>query len=112
MPGIVEFPSVVRDALEQFGHLFENEPQQKHFAEYLCGLILARRKSVAGINREFADTTDQSCLNRFVTEASWDEEAVNEARIDWHQEDPTTRFSERGVIAIDDVLITTLCSFL
>jgi SRSO17 transposase len=105
MPGIVEFPSVVRDALEQFGHLFENEPQQKHFAEYLCGLILARRKSVAGINSEFADTTDQSCLNRFVTEASWDEQAMNEARIDWHQEDPTTRFSERGVIAIDDVLI-------
>jgi SRSO17 transposase len=82
MPGIVEFPSVVRNALEQFGHLFENGPQQKHFAEYLCGLILARRKSVAGINREFADTTDQSCLNRFVTEASWDEQALNEARID------------------------------
>ena len=105
MPGIVDFPTVVRQAVERFGYLFENEPQRQHFGEYVCGLILAQRKSVAGINREFAETTDQSCLNRFITEAPWDEEAMNEARIEWHQEDVTTRFSERGVIAIDNVLI-------
>ena len=105
MPGIVEFPTVVRQAVERFGYLFENEPQRQHFGEYVCGLILAQRKSVVGINREFAETTDQSCLNRFITEAPWDEEAMNEARIEWHQEDVTTRFSERGVIAIDNVLI-------
>jgi hypothetical protein len=105
MPGIVEFPTVVQEAVEQFGDFFENTPQRLHFAEYVCGLILAQRKTVSGINREFAKTTDQSCLNRFLTEAPWDEEAMNEARIDWHQEDATTRFSERGVIAIDNVLI-------
>ncbi|NLH99402.1 MAG: IS701 family transposase, partial [Chthonomonadales bacterium] len=43
--------------------------------------------------------------NRFLTEAPWDAEALNEARIDWHQKDPSTRFSERGVIAIDNALI-------
>jgi hypothetical protein len=105
MPGIVEFPTVVRQAVEEFGHLFENERQRQHFAEYVCGLILAHRKTVMGINREFAETTDQSCLNRFLTEAPWDEETLNEARIEWHQEDATTRFSERGVVAIDNVLI-------
>jgi len=105
MPGIVQFPTVIQQAVEHFGDLLANEPQRRHFAEYLCGLMLAQRKTVAGINREFAETTDQSCLNRFLTEASWDEEQMNQARIDWHQEDPTTRFSERGVIAIDDVLI-------
>ena len=105
MPGIVEFPTVVQEAVERFGDFFGNTPQRLHFAEYVCGLIIAQRKTVAGINREFANTTDQSCLNRFLTEAPWDEEAMNEARIDWHQEDPTTRFSERGVIAIDNVLI-------
>ena len=105
MPGIVEFPTVVRQAVEEFGHLFDNERQRQHFAEYVCGLILAHRKTVVGINREYAETTDQSCLNRFLTEAPWDEDALNEARIDWHQEDATTRFSERGVIAIDNVLI-------
>ena len=105
MPGIVEFPKIIQDAVEEFAAAFENERQRKHFGEYLCGLILAQRKSVSGINREFAETTDQSCLNRFLTEASWDEEALNEARIDWHQKDVTTRFAERGVIAIDNVLI-------
>lgn len=105
MPGIVEFPKIIRDAVEEFGAAFGNERQRRHFGEYLCGLILAQRKSVSGINREFAETTDQSCLNRFVTEASWDEEMLNEARIDWHQKDVTTRFAERGVIAIDNVLI-------
>jgi len=105
MPGIVEWPTVVQQGLEQFGNLFENECQRRHFAEYVCGLIIAERKSVAGINREFAETTDQSCLNRFLTEAPWGAEALNEARIDWHQKDASTRFSERGVIAIDNVLI-------
>jgi hypothetical protein len=69
MPGIVEWPTVVQQGLEQFGNLFENECQRRHFAEYVCGLIIAERKSVAGINRELAETTDQSCLNRFLTEA-------------------------------------------
>lgn len=105
MPGIVEWPTVVRMGVEVFGHVFDNDCQRRHFAEYVCGLIIAHRKTVAGINREFAETTDQSCLNRFLTEAPWDAEALNEARIDWHQEDASTRFSERGVIAIDNVLI-------
>jgi len=105
MPGIVEFPTVIREALEQFAPQFDNECQRTHFAEYLCGLMLAQRKTVAGINREFADTTDQSCLNRFLTQAPWDEVALNQARIDWPQQDVQTRFSERGVIPIDNVLI-------
>ena len=105
MPGIVEWPTVVQQAMEQFGNKFENDCQRRHFAEYVCGLIIAQRKSVAGINREFAETTDQSCLNRFLTEAPWDVEALNEARIDWHQEDASTRYTDRGVIAIDNVLI-------
>ncbi len=34
MPEIVEFPSVVRQAMEDFGDLFWCEPQRKHFAEF------------------------------------------------------------------------------
>lgn len=68
MPGIVEYPQVVREALETYGDLFANEPERRHFAEYLTGLMIADRKTVSGINAEFAQTTDQSCLNRFVTE--------------------------------------------
>jgi DDE superfamily endonuclease len=105
MPGIIEFPQVVRDAVERFGDVFANEPQRRHFAEYLTGLMIAERKSVLGINREFAQTTDQSCLNKFLTEADWSPETMNEERLEWLQKDSSTRYTDRGVIPIDNVLI-------
>ena len=67
MPGIIEFPKVVQDAMADYGEIFSNECQRRHFAEYLTGLMVAERKTVLGINSEFAATTDQSCLNRFLT---------------------------------------------
>jgi hypothetical protein len=105
MPGIVEPPRVVQDAVREFGDVFGCEPARRHFAEYLTGLMIAERKTVLGMHREFAQTTDQSCLNRFLTEVEWDEAELNERRLAWHQEDSSTRYSDRGVIAIDNVLI-------
>jgi hypothetical protein len=105
MPGIVEFPSVVHDALFAFGDVFKNEPERRHFAEYLTGLLVAERKTVSGINAEFAQTTDQSCLNRWLTEVEWDAGDLNRRRLEWLQLDPSTRYSEQGVIAIDNTLV-------
>ncbi|MCH7686162.1 MAG: IS701 family transposase [Planctomycetes bacterium] len=105
MPAIVEFPHVVRQAAPDFADLFSCEPQRRHFAEYLTGLLVARKKNVSAINREFANTTDQSCLNKFLNEVVWDEKAINERRLEVLQRDGTTRYSDQGVIAIDDVLI-------
>jgi hypothetical protein len=82
MPAIVQFPTVVQEAVDHFGPMFRNEPERKHFAEYLTGLIVAQNKTVSGINSEFANTTDQSCLNHWLTEAQWDVEKLNEARIE------------------------------
>jgi len=105
MPAIVEFPRVVREALGDFGDLFSCEPQRRHFAEYLTGLMVACNKTVTGINGEFAETTDQSCLNRFLTEVDWNEQALNKRRLELLQRDPSTRYDEKGVIAIDNLLI-------
>jgi hypothetical protein len=105
MAGIVSYPQVVEEALREFGDLLPNEPQREHFAEYLTGLFVADRKNVSGINREFAQTTDQSCLNRFLTAAAWDAQQLNQRRLDFLQEEPSTRYSEHGVIPIDDTLI-------
>ncbi|RKY25475.1 MAG: hypothetical protein DRP62_01120 [Planctomycetota bacterium] len=44
MPAIVQFPKVVEEALEKFGSFFANEPERKHFAEYITGLIIANKK--------------------------------------------------------------------
>jgi DDE superfamily endonuclease len=105
MAGIIDFPTVVHEALERFGDLLPNEPQRRHFAEYLTGLFVAERKNVCGINREFAQTTDQSCLNRFLTEADWDVTQLNQRRLAFLQEEPSTRYSAQGVIPIDNTLI-------
>src|SRR5882672_3373195 len=105
MAGIIEFPQVVQEALRDFGDLFANEPQRRHFAEYLTGLYVAARKTVTGINAEFARTTDPSCLNRFVHLEAWDVQALNQRRLDLLQEDPDTRYSDHGTIAVDNTLI-------
>jgi hypothetical protein len=105
MAGIVSYPQVVEEALREFGDLLPNEPQRQHFAEYLTGLFVADRKNVSGINREFAQTTDQSCLNRFLTEAVWDAQQLNQRRLAFLQQGPSTRYSEQGVIPLDNTLI-------
>lgn len=105
MPAIVEFPTIVKEAVTKFGSLFANEPERVHFAEYLTGLLVADRKNVSAINRQFAVTTDQSCLNRWLTEVDWDVQELNRQRLRWLQEDPATRYSAQGVIALDNVLV-------
>jgi hypothetical protein len=105
MPPIVDFPTIVQEALAVFGEVFDTEAARRHFAEYLTGLMVAERKTVSGINREFVVTTDQSCLNRWLTEVQWDVQALNDRRLAWLQQTPQTRYSVRGVIAIDNTLV-------
>jgi hypothetical protein len=105
MPAIVALPQVVEELLVQFGDFFPNEPARIHFAEYVTGLLVAERKTVSGIAREFADAPDQSCLNRFLTESVWDVARINAHRLEWLQHDPTTRYRQDGVIALDNTLI-------
>jgi hypothetical protein len=105
MPAIVAIPQVVEELLLQFADLFPNEPSRRHFAEYLTGLLVAQHKTVSGIAREFAAPPDQSTLNRWLTEAPWDVERINAHRLEWLQQDPSTRYRQDGVIAIDNTLI-------
>jgi len=47
MPGIVEFPDIVLQAVDDLGDLFDNERARRHFAEYLTGLYVADSKILA-----------------------------------------------------------------
>ena len=96
MPGIVDFPTVVEEAVAEFGGIFANAPKRRHFAQYLTGLMVAERKHVSAINAEFVETTDQSCLNRWITQVRWDGKWLNEHRLEWLQDRPSTRYSGRG----------------
>jgi hypothetical protein len=105
MPAIVAIPHLVEELLVQFGDSFPNEPSRRHFAAYLTGLLVAEHKTVSGIAREFAAAPDQSCLNRWLTEAPWDPDRINAHRLEWLQHDPTTKYRHDGVIPIDNTLI-------
>jgi len=105
MPAIIEFPTIVQQAVEQFGSVFANEPERRHFAEYLTGLLVAEKKNVTGINAEFAETTDQSCLNKWLTQVGWDVQALNRRRLEWLQQDPQTRYAASGIIPLDNTLV-------
>jgi len=49
-----------------------SRPQRRHFLEYLMGLMLiVKFRSVRRISSEFS-SLDQSALNHFLTDASWD----------------------------------------
>ena len=105
MAAIVQFPAIVEELIETFSKVFPDKRTREHFAEYLTGLMVAKRKNVSAINREFAQTTDQSCLNRWITKSNWDVSELNRLRLEWLQQDRSTRYSKRGVIPIDNVLI-------
>jgi DDE superfamily endonuclease len=105
MASIVAFPQIVQQALDEFGDLFANEPQRRHFGEYLTGLFVAACKTISGINREFAHTTDPSCLNRFLHHEDWDIQALNRRRLEVLQRDSSLRYTRHGTIAVDDTLI-------
>ena len=103
---ILSPPKIVQDALNEFlAPLFDNRPQRKHLANSITGLMIADNKTVSGMTNEMPNASDQSCLNRFLTEVDWDGNAMNQARIDWLQQFDDTKFHERGIIALDDVLI-------
>ena len=67
-------------------------------------MSLPARRSVASTLSLLA-ATDQSCLNRFLHLDTWDVHALNQRRLDLLQHDLDTRYSDHGVIAMDNTLI-------
>ncbi|PJF33160.1 MAG: IS701 family transposase, partial [Phototrophicales bacterium] len=57
------------DNLSWFRSEFATREQEKHFCEYVTGLIAGDKATVAAINALFLNKNDQSALNRFLTEA-------------------------------------------
>lgn len=78
---IVGFPHIVNDNLAHFAPVFATREQQKHFCEYVTGLIAGDKATVSAINDLFVQHNDQSALNKFLTQASWDEQELNRRRI-------------------------------
>ena len=92
----------------QFDDRLGTLAQRRGFREYLQGLLLPRdrRKTLTGlVGTEPVDGARAASVQRlqfFVSESSWDAEAVNRRRLGLVVMDPATAPHEGGVLVIDD----------
>ena len=110
---IVEYPEIVRRNLPQFEPIFANKNQVKHFCEYVTGLIVGDKATIQAINALFLNKNDQSELNKFLTQAVWDETELNQRRVQLELERLHRRpvSASAGRLIIDDTLAHhTKCS--
>lgn len=104
---LVEFPEIV----QHYSHYFEpvfSADSLIEFQRYLSGLIVSDNKTVEGINRLFVlfENRNQSSLNRFLTDSPFSVSDLNQARLGILSVKPETRFKPKGVLSLDDTLLT------
>jgi SRSO17 transposase len=106
LPIVAPAPLVSQHA-EAFKDLFENRKQYRHFQNYLTGLIVLPNKSMANISRCILDSADKTNLSRYMSEAHWFQEQVNNRRLTYiNKETKLVRKSKaESVLAIDDSLL-------
>ena len=103
---LVEFPELVEHYAPFFESVF-SEQALVQFQRYISGLIVSENKTVDGINRIFVhETRNQSSLNRLLTESPFSLEALNQARLALLGSLPDTRFKPKGVLSVDNTLLT------
>ena len=105
LPLVAPAPIVVEHA-EAFRSLFENRCQFQHFQNYLTGLMVLENKSLANMSRCLLESADKTNLSRFFSEAPWDQEAVNEQRIDYLLEQTSAyrAGADHSCLIVDDTL--------
>jgi hypothetical protein len=103
---LVEIPEIGRHDAPFFTSVFSPEVFEQ-FQRDVSGLIVSENKTVHGINRMFViDVRNQSRLKRLLTESPCSVDALNEARLTLLSQLAGTQMESRGVLSIDDTLLT------
>ena len=98
---ISEIPACVKNFTRHFKGAFNHPAQERHFGEYLTGLVASGNRTVAGIHQRMMSATDYDRLHNFMTESPWSSEELRERRLEWIKSQiPNTKESPT-VIAID-----------
>jgi SRSO17 transposase len=79
--------------------------QRLHLAEYGTGLAVSENVTITGINGLIMGGVDQSNMNRTLTQATWDTEALNRGRLGLLQRHVETMWGKKGFIVVDDTFI-------
>jgi len=103
---LVEIPDIVQHYAPFFASVFSPEAFAQ-FQRYVSGLIVSENKTVDGINRLFVcDVRNQSSLNRLLTASPFSPAALNEARLALLASLAATQLKPKGVLSVDDTLLT------
>lgn len=104
---LVELPEIVRHYAPWFEPVFANEEALIQFQRYLSGLLVSENKTVEGINRLVVyENRNQSSLNRLLTNNPYSEIGMNGQRLALLDSLPGTRMKPKGVLSVDDTLLT------
>ena len=76
---IVEYPSIVTSSTPWFEDAF-TRPRLKNFQTYVSGIILSPVHTISYMNSMFYAHNDQSALNNFITDSTWSDEKLDNAR--------------------------------
>ena len=103
---LVELPQIVQHYAPWFETVFSAEALVQ-FQRYLSGLMTSENKTVDGINRLFVvESRNQSSLNRLLTASPFSESALNQQRLALLNSLEGTRVKPKGVLSVDDTLLT------
>jgi hypothetical protein len=101
-------PGPLEPYAQRFDPLFSSLAQRRSFRDYLQGLPLPRdrNKTLTGLAGAEPITGAQhrevQRLQWFLSESSWDHQAVNERRVGLLCEDPATAPHDGGALVVDD----------
>lgn len=103
---LVEFPTLVEHYAPFFKDVF-SPAALIEFKRYISGLIVSENKTIEGINRlMLVENRNQTSLNRLLTESPYEVEELNQARLRMLESVAGTKIKPKGVLSIDDTLLT------
>jgi hypothetical protein len=104
---LVELPEIVSHYAPWFESVFSDEEALIQFQRYLSGLLVSENKTVEGINRLVVyESRNQSSLNRLLTNKPFSEIGLNGQRLALLDSLPGTRMKPKGVLSVDDTLLS------
>jgi hypothetical protein len=103
---VVELPKIVEHYAGHYAAVF-SPAALIQFTRYLSGLLVLENKSIEGINRLCVfESRNQSSLNRLLTESPFSLIALNDARFAMMHSVAAMRLKRKGVLSIDDTLLS------
>jgi DDE superfamily endonuclease len=103
---ILEYPSIVTSSTPWFEDVF-TRPQLKNFETYVSGIILSPIHTISYMNSIFYAHTDQSALNNFITDSTWSNDKLEDARYRYILEGIRRCENDtegKGILILDDTL--------